>query len=206
MPLTAICQKTDVNVIVLILLVSYRKKSLLRFLEVARSGLRLGVVEVKIILIGEIRFYRVQVQPDPLELSVEEEKGSHALSTGYSVALRRRRADQLEILLGGFYAVALEDILAISLRSIAVRFNDDSNDTYGIGLLADNGVDYALQNVFLRNCGLQIFNQIVGRFHVILLQVIYYQIKPGLRNDVHQIGQNLKSILTTAKYLRTKGA
>lgn len=59
--LTTVRQKTDVNIIVFIFFSTYHQESFLCFFEVARPSLCLSVIKVKVVLIGEVRLYRIQI-------------------------------------------------------------------------------------------------------------------------------------------------
>ena len=95
--------------------------------------------------------------------------------TGDCVALGGRRTDHLE--------EVLSDTKVILLLSI----------------LADDGVNDCLEDILFWHDALHIFNEVVCLSGLIVLQVIYDQVKACLRDNIDEWWQNLESIFSSTE-------
>ena len=121
-PNIAPSQPAQENVVVLHLIVLDEQKRLLSVLERATRRLRLAIVEIERVIAVEVALDRIQIDENIVEVSDEKEIASHALTTRDRIAIARRAAHQLKILLGYFQVL------------------------FGAALLTDGRVDHTLQN------------------------------------------------------------
>ena len=98
------------------------KKYLLSIFKRTNRGLSLTIVEIERVIAVEVALDRIQIDENIVEVSDEKEIASHALTTRDRIAIARRAAHQLKILLGYFQVL------------------------FGAALLTDGRVDHTLQN------------------------------------------------------------
>jgi hypothetical protein len=67
-------------------------------------------------------------------------------------------------------------------------------------VLASYRMNNTLDNIIPWYECLQILNQFVGLFYIIVFQIIDNQIKPGFWENINKWGKNLKSIFATSKH------
>mmetsp|Transcript_34371 Transcript_34371/g.108301 ORF Transcript_34371/g.108301 Transcript_34371/m.108301 type:complete len:621 (+) Transcript_34371:404-2266(+) len=174
-------EPADEDVALLVILVLDEQQRLLGGLVVPARGERDAVVPVEVVVVVHVRLDAVQVDVHVVELLEQEEARGHALAAGDGVALGRRRAHELEVLLR---------VLQVLGRPAH---------------LPDRGVDDALEDVLLRRRRLEVLDElprlrdavavvvvVVAAHLAAAFEVVDYEVEPRLRDAVHEPRQLLQ--------------
>jgi len=144
----ATAEPRQVAVVSLVLLICDRKEAL--FSVLVFTSCRRGDTEVpvEVIVTHKVRSNTLQVNKHVIELFQDEEARGHALAAWYRVALRWRCSDHLEKVLCNTHVV----FLVLSL--------------------ADDSMDYSLEDVLLWQNAVHILDQVVGLVHLLVLEIV----------------------------------
>lgn len=130
-------------------------EGLLGGLEVLGVGERDAVVPVEVVVVSHETLDAGEVDHDVLELARQKKAGGHALAAGDGVAFGGARADDLEQLLRH------ADVLA----RVAV-----------LAALAHQRHHRRLQDLLARVRRLEVFDQVLGFDHFVVVQLLDYQV------------------------------
>ena len=152
------------------------EESLFSFFELFCGSRSETEVPVEIVIVDEVWSNRFKIHQYIIELLKNEEALGHALSSWNGITLRWRSSHHLEKVLG------------------------NSQMLFLLWVLTDNSMDDSLQDIFLWDNTLHIFNKIVSIGSLIILEIINNQIESSFRNDVNEWWKYLKSVFSSSEY------
>jgi len=68
-----------------------------------------------------------------------------------------------------------------------------------IGVLADDGVDNSLENVFLWKDTFHVFDEVVSFVDLVVLQVVDDEVEAGLWHELNQRWEDLECVFTASE-------